>query len=75
MGPEPRPRRGLHHAVDEGRAHPVPSVGGLDRDSQGCIWFSEQFANKIGRLCIEGISAVNASQLPSADGAAASQKP
>jgi virginiamycin B lyase len=50
-------------------------VGGLDRDSQGCIWFSEQFANKIGRLCIEGISAVNASQLPSADGAAAAHKP
>lgn len=33
-------------------------VGGLDRDSQGCIWFSEQFANKIGRLCIEGVSTV-----------------
>jgi virginiamycin B lyase len=31
-------------------------VGGLDRDSQHCIWFSEQFANKIGRLCIEGVA-------------------
>jgi streptogramin lyase len=38
-------------------------VGGLDRDSQGCIWFSEQFANKIGRLCIEGISEVQASEI------------
>jgi hypothetical protein len=43
-------------------------VGGLDRDSQGCIWFSEQFANKIGRLCIEGISAVKASELPAPNG-------
>lgn len=37
----------------------VPSegawVGGLDHDSGGCIWFSEQFANKIGRLCIDGV--------------------
>jgi virginiamycin B lyase len=31
-------------------------VGGLDRDSDNCIWFSEQFADKIGRLCIGGIS-------------------
>jgi virginiamycin B lyase len=30
-------------------------VGGLDRDSSGCIWFSEQFANRIGRLCVRGI--------------------
>lgn len=38
----------------------VPSegawIGGLDQDSEGCIWFSEQFANKIGRLCIEGVA-------------------
>lgn len=33
-------------------------MGGLDRDSQGCLWFSEQFANKLGRLCIEGVSGV-----------------
>ena len=31
-------------------------VGGLDRDSDSCIWFSEQFADKIGRLCIGGVS-------------------
>jgi len=31
-------------------------VGGLDRDSDSCIWFSEQFANKIGHLCIGGVS-------------------
>lgn len=31
-------------------------VGGLDRDADSCIWFSEQFADKIGRLCIGGIS-------------------
>ena len=31
-------------------------VGGLDRDRDACIWFSEQFANKIGRLCIAGIA-------------------
>jgi streptogramin lyase len=33
-------------------------VGGLDRDSQRCIWFSGQFANKISRLCIDGIATV-----------------
>ncbi len=41
-------------------AYKVPNegawVGGLDRDSQNCLWFSEQFANKIGRLCIDGVS-------------------
>jgi virginiamycin B lyase len=31
-------------------------VGGLDRDTDSCIWFSEQFADKIGRLCISGVS-------------------
>ena len=43
-------------------AYKVPSegawIGGLDWDEQGCIWFSEQFANKIGKLCIDGISKV-----------------
>lgn len=43
-------------------AYRVPSegawVGGLDRDSNDCIWFSEQFANKIARLCIDGVSNV-----------------
>jgi streptogramin lyase len=38
----------------------VPSegswVGGLDKDKMGCIWFSEQFANKMARLCIEGVA-------------------
>lgn len=38
----------------------VPSqgawVGGLDLDGDRCIWFSEQFANRIGRLCIAGVS-------------------
>jgi virginiamycin B lyase len=42
------------------QAYRVPSegawVGGLDKDAQDCIWFSEQFANKVGRLCIEGIA-------------------
>ena len=27
-------------------------VGGLDADAHGCLWFTEQFANKVGRLCI-----------------------
>lgn len=50
----------------------VPSegawVGGLDRDSQNCIWFSEQFANKIGRLCIEGFSTVPVKGQPQVSG-------
>lgn len=33
-------------------------MGGLSRDSEGCLWFTEQFANKLGRLCIEGVSTV-----------------
>jgi virginiamycin B lyase len=41
-------------------------VGGLDRDSEKCIWFSQQFANRIGRLCIEGVSAQTAFQDPPA---------
>lgn len=31
-------------------------IGGLARDKDDCIWFSEQFANKIGKLCIDGVS-------------------
>ncbi len=41
-------------------AYRIPSegawMGGIDRDDQGCLWFSEQFANKLGRLCIEGVA-------------------
>jgi virginiamycin B lyase len=41
-------------------AYAIPSegawMGGLDRDQEGCFWFSEQFANKLGRLCVEGVS-------------------
>lgn len=33
-------------------------VGGLDFDAHKCIWFSEQFANKVAQLCIEGVSSV-----------------
>lgn len=38
-------------------------VGGLDRDADSCIWFSEQFADKIGRLCIAGVSRQAANRL------------
>jgi streptogramin lyase len=42
-------------------AYKLPSegawVGGLDRDFDDNIWFSAQFANKICRLSIDGISA------------------
>ncbi|MGH9349890.1 MAG: virginiamycin B lyase family protein [Vicinamibacterales bacterium] len=27
-------------------------IGGLDMDSKSCLWFTEQFANRIGRLCV-----------------------
>jgi len=40
-----------------GATYRVPSegawVGGLDRDATGCFWFSEQFANKIAKLCVQ----------------------
>ena len=32
-------------------------VGGLDADQDGCLWFTEQFANKVGRLCFNKASA------------------
>ncbi len=45
----------------------VPSegawVGGLDHDSSGCIWFSEQFANKIGKICIDGVTSPDRSHV------------
>jgi hypothetical protein len=39
-------------------------IGGLARDENNCIWFSEQFANKIARLCIDGISKKQDKLLP-----------
>jgi hypothetical protein len=46
-------RAGHHRGVsraERGR------MGGLDRDADDCFWFSEQFANKIARLCIDGVA-------------------
>ncbi|GGI85457.1 hypothetical protein GCM10007978_23910 [Shewanella hanedai] len=45
------------------RNYPVPDknvwVGGLDWDKDKCFWITEQFGNKVDRLCIEGVSLVN----------------
>lgn len=49
----------LKFDINQGRVvsvFKVPSegawIGGLDRDSRGCLWFTEQFANKVARLCV-----------------------
>jgi len=61
------------HTKEVAEAYKVPSegawVGGLDRDSQGCIWFTEQFANRIGRLCIDGFSKLASDKFVSPDAA------
>jgi hypothetical protein len=39
---------------------PVPNdgvwIGGLDRDRDHCFWVTEQFGNRIDKLCIDGYS-------------------
>jgi streptogramin lyase len=46
------------HAVSDN--FPVPNdgvwIGGLDRDRNHCFWVTEQFGNRIDRLCIDGYS-------------------
>ncbi|GAA0750617.1 SMP-30/gluconolactonase/LRE family protein [Ideonella azotifigens] len=40
--------------------YPVPQdgvwVGGIDRDADSCFWITEQFGNRVDRLCIDGVS-------------------
>lgn len=39
---------------------PVPNdgvwIGGIDRDNDRCFWVTEQFGNRLDRLCVQGYS-------------------
>jgi len=42
---------------------PVPNdgvwIGGIDRDEDSCFWITEQFGNRVDRLCVKGVSRVS----------------